>query len=72
MASTMEGRDLYLRYQPVTGPARIQQHRVWNAERFFASQTEQYGPGPKKKPEEIEVVSLATRDEYLRQIKRRT
>jgi hypothetical protein len=70
MAADMEGRDLYLRYQPVVGKSRVQQHRVWDGERFFASQTEQYGPGPNKKPEEIQVVTAATRADYLAYIKK--
>jgi len=70
MAANTEGRDLYLRYQPLVGASRVQSHRVWDAELFFASQVAQYGPGPKKKPDEIQVVSVATRADYLAHIKK--
>ena len=29
MAANTEGRDLYLRYQPLVGASRVQSHRVW-------------------------------------------
>ena len=58
----MEGRDLYLKYRPASGAPRIQQHRVWDAERFFAAQTKAYGPDAK--PADRETVEVSTKAAY--------
>ena len=65
MAEDIVGRDLYLRYTPVAGKPHIELHRVWDAARFIDSQIKAFGPDPKKQPNEIKVVSAATREEYL-------
>lgn len=59
----MEARDLYLKYTPKSGGApRIQQHRVWDAERFFAAQTKAYGADAK--PADRETVEVSTKAAY--------
>lgn len=38
MTLTTLGRDIYLRHTDTNGRAHVQQHRVWDVERFVLSQ----------------------------------
>ena len=58
----MEARDLFLKYTPASGAPHIQQHRVWDAERFFAAQTKACGPDAK--PADRQTVELSSKAAY--------
>lgn len=58
----MEARDLFLKYTPASGAPYIKQHRVWDAERFFAAQTKAYGPDAK--PTDRQAVEPSTKTAY--------
>lgn len=64
-----EGRDIYIRLER-GGKTIINHHRVWDADRFFSAQIDQYS-GPKTKPEDVHTVSIATEAEYKAANKRR-
>lgn len=38
MQATLIGRDIYLRHTDPQGKSFVQEHRVWDADRFIASQ----------------------------------
>lgn len=40
MAMEHVGRDIYLRHTDKDGKSYVQQHRVWDADRFITSQME--------------------------------
>ena len=56
------GPDVYIRLTR-GDKTFINHHRVWDRDRFLAAQIHQYS-GPQTKPEDIHVVSLATKAEY--------
>ena len=58
----MHPQDVYIRLEK-GGKTTINQHRVWDLDRFFASQVEQHS-GKHVKPEDRHTVSLATREDY--------
>lgn len=60
----MKPQDLYLRITDPAGKhkAIVTQHRVWDADRFLASQ--QRAHADQKDPADRRVVSLASRDDY--------
>ncbi|WP_407059225.1 hypothetical protein ACKZDW_02250 (plasmid) [Ralstonia syzygii subsp. celebesensis] len=62
----MKPQDLYLRITDPTGKRKpiITQHRVWDADRFVASQQRAYAE--QKDPADRRAVSVASRDEYLK------
>lgn len=66
MALQPSGTDLYLRYRKPNGASHVEQHRVWNAVRFFDAQNDRLG-GPDVKPEDRQIVETATREDYLAQ-----
>ena len=57
-----DGSDIYIRLTK-GGKTFINHHRVWDRDRFFASQVHQYS-GPDTKPVDIHTVSLASKAEY--------
>ena len=61
----MKPQDLYLRYTDTTGKNKtvITQHRVWDADRFVASQQKAYAE--LKDPADRRAVSIASRADYL-------
>lgn len=61
----MIGRDIYIKRVDPAGKDKtvITQHRVWDGQLFLESLIEQYD-GPKTKPEDRRLVSIASRDEY--------
>lgn len=63
--NTMIHKDVFIRLSDPSGKTKdvINQHRVWDVDRFFASQQEQHN-GPKVKPNDRRVVSLATKADY--------
>jgi hypothetical protein len=57
-----DGQDIYIRLTK-GGKTFVNHHRVWDRDRFFAAQVDQYS-GPHTKPEDIHTVSLASKAEY--------
>lgn len=41
MQATLMGRDIYVRHTAVDGKAFVQQHRVWDADRFLKARGEE-------------------------------
>lgn len=38
MSNTMHARDIYMRHTDKSGQSYVQEHRVWDAEKFVLSQ----------------------------------
>lgn len=63
-------RDIYLRHTDADGKSRVVEHRVWDADRFIASQeeaarkvnAEQKGDAPRRA-----AVQQITHDQYLKE-----
>lgn len=62
MSNEMRAQDAYIRLEK-NGKSIINHHRVWDLDRFFASQVEQHS-GKNVNPEDRSKVSLATREDY--------
>lgn len=62
---TIVARDLFVKLTDPTGKNKpvINQHRVWDAERFMAAQVAQHD-GEKTKPEEVRLVTMSSAEEY--------
>lgn len=62
---TIVARDLFVKLTDPTGKQKpvINQHRVWDAERFIAAQVAQHD-GEKTKPEDIRLVTVSSAEEY--------
>lgn len=62
---TIVARDLFVKLTDPTGKQKpvINQHRVWDAERFMAAQVAQHD-GEKTKPEEVRLVTMSSAEEY--------
>lgn len=60
----MEARDCFIRLSDPTGrnPDVISHHRVWDADRFIASQHKQYNTDAK--PGEKRIVAQASKSDY--------
>ena len=60
----MKPQDLYLRITDPAGKHKpiVMQHRVWDADRFLASQQRAYSEA--KEPADRRTVSLASQAEY--------
>lgn len=58
-----EGQDVYIRLQK-DGKETINHHRVWDKDVFFSAQIEQYS-GSKTKPEDVHLVSISTKADYV-------
>ena len=63
-----EGQDVYIALTR-NGKTTFNHHRVWDRDRFFAAQVNQYS-GPMTKPEDVHKVRVATREEYVANHKR--
>lgn len=63
--SHMTHRDLYVRLSDPSGKRKevINNHVVWDADRFIAAQIEQH-TGAKVKEQDRRIVSIATKEEY--------
>jgi hypothetical protein len=64
MTSTLTARDIYLRHTDKDGESHVQEHRVWDAERFLSSQQ---AAASKEKGS----VQLSTREVYLKERNRK-
>lgn len=62
---TIVARDLFVKLTDPTGAKKpvINQHRVWDAERFIAAQVAQHD-GEKTKPEDVRLVTVSSAEEY--------
>ena len=62
---TIVARDLFVKLTDPTGKHKpvINQHRVWDAERFIAAQVAQHD-GEKTKPEDVRLVTVSSAEEY--------
>lgn len=62
---TIIARDLFVKLTDPTGAHKpvINQHRVWDAERFMAAQVAQHD-GEKTKPENVRLVTMSCAEEY--------
>jgi hypothetical protein len=68
MSNTLTGRDIYLRHTNTGGASWVCEHRVWDAEKFIASQAaaavalnaEVKGEAPRRAR-----VEQITREQYL-------
>ena len=62
---TIVARDLFVKLTDLTGKQKpvINQHRVWDAERFIAAQVAQHD-GEKTKPEDVRLVTVSSAEEY--------
>lgn len=62
----MEARDCFIRLSDPTGRYQdvINHHRVWDADRFIASQHRQYST--EAKPGEKRIVAQASKSDYNR------
>jgi len=62
---TIVARDLFVKLTDPTGKQKpvINQHRVWDAERFIAAQVAQHD-GEKTKPEDVRLVTVSSAAEY--------
>ena len=60
----MESRDIYVKLTDPTGKHKpvVNHHRVWDADRFIASQHKQYDTDAK--PGEKRIVSQASKSDY--------
>jgi hypothetical protein len=57
-------RDMFIRLtHPITKKSIVNQHRVWNGERFLAAQIKQYD-GPETREDERRLVSVVTAQDY--------
>ncbi|GAB4059265.1 hypothetical protein [Uliginosibacterium sediminicola] len=58
--------DIYIRLTDPSGkhPTVINEHRIWNSQRFLASLKEQY-QGGQIKPGDLRVVEVVNREDYL-------
>ena len=57
-------RDMFIRLtHPITKKSIVNQHRVWDAERFLGAQIKQYD-GPDIREDERRLVSVATVQDY--------
>lgn len=63
-----EGQDVFIRLQK-DGKTTINHHRVWDRDRFFSAQVEQYS-GSKTKPDDVHLVSIASKADYAATHKR--
>jgi len=63
----MHGQDLYIRVTDPSGTHKpvISQHRVWDADRFLASQQRNYAEA--RDPAERRIVTVASRTDYINQ-----
>lgn len=61
----LQCRDIYIRLTDPTGKHKpvVNQHRVWDAERFLHAQIKQYDTDAK--PDERRLVTVTTRDDYI-------
>ena len=60
----MNSQDMYIRLtHPITKNSIVNYHRVWDKEKFLASQMNFYD-GPETKEDERRLVSIATEQEY--------
>lgn len=64
---SMSPRDIYIELSDPAGKKKpvVNQHRVWDAKRFLASQRKQYS-GEDVKPEDRLNVAVVSHDEYLK------
>lgn len=63
----MQVSDLFLEYTPVNGkPSHIRLHRVWDRDRFIASQIEAH-TGPKIEANDRVIVSVSNAEAYREQ-----
>lgn len=62
---TMIARDLFVKLTDPTGAKKpvINQHRVWDAERFIAAQIAQHD-GEKTKPQDVRLVTVSSAEEF--------
>ena len=62
---TIVARDLFVKLTDPTGKQKpvINQHRVWDAERFIAAQVAQHD-GEKTKPQDVRLVTVSSAEEY--------
>ena len=62
---TIVARDLFVKLTDPAGKKKpvINQHRVWDAERFIAAQVAQHD-GEKTKPEDVRLVTVSSAAEY--------
>ena len=63
MSTGIEGQDVFIALTKA-GKTHINHHRVWDRDRFFASQVDQYS-GPMTKPNDVHQVRLANRKENV-------
>lgn len=63
----MKAQTLYFKITDSKGRSRIEGREVWDRDRFFTSITKQYAD-QKDDPSKVEI---ATRKDYLKQIKRK-
>ncbi len=63
---TIVARDLFVKLTDPSGAKKpvINQHRVWDAERFIAAQVAQHD-GEKTKPEDVRLVTMSSAEEYV-------
>lgn len=61
---TMKAQDIYIRLTDPTGKHKpvVNQHRVWDRDRFVANQQRQYGEAAK--PGDERLVTVVSRDDY--------
>lgn len=64
MAAQPHGRDIYLRHTDKNGKSYVQEHRVWDADRFVASQV-----GAAVKEGGKAFAQQITREQYLKERK---
>ena len=60
----MEAKTIYIKLEK-DGKIVVNQHRVWDTDKFLASQFDQYS-GAKVKPEDKYKVSLSNHKEYIK------
>ncbi|WP_454691173.1 hypothetical protein [Achromobacter aloeverae] len=64
MSQALVSRDVFIRLtHPTTKKSIVNQHRVWDLDRFLASQVEHYD-GTKTREDERRLVTVATAEEY--------
>jgi valyl-tRNA synthetase len=70
MAIELSGRDIYLRHTACDGKSNVQQHRVWDAERFISSQEQEaqkMNEDQKEGEPRMAAVQQITEDQYRKE-----
>ena len=75
MQATLSGRDIYLRHTATDGKSYVQEHRVWDAERFVEAQdyavSKANAEARAEKKKAMANVEQITREQYLAERKAR-